>query len=76
MVYHSLQEQVDYNYAEYDSIGLMNLNIIMGKVKGADMDKPKFAGTSGAVPEAFAIAMMICGSTSQLTNMYHVLKRT
>ena len=35
-----LQEQVDYNYAEYDSIGLMNLNIIMGKVKGADMDKP------------------------------------
>lgn len=56
-----LQENVDYNYAEYDSIGLMNLNIIMGKVKGADMDKPKFAGTSGAVPEAFAIAMMICG---------------
>ena len=56
-----LQEDVDYNYAEYDSIGLMNLNIIMGKVKGADMDKPKFAGTSGAVPEAFAIAMMICG---------------
>ena len=47
-----LQEQVDYNYAEYDSIGLMNLNIIMGKVKGADMDKPKFAGTSGAVPRS------------------------
>ena len=44
-----LQEEVDYNYAEYDSIGLMNLNIIMGKVKGADMDKAKFAGTSGAV---------------------------
>jgi len=56
-----LQENVDYNYADYDSIGLMNLNIIMGKVKGADMDKPVFAGTSGAVPEAFAMAMMICG---------------
>jgi len=56
-----LQEEVDYNYAEYDSIGLMNLNIIMGKVKGADMDKAIFAGTSGAVPEAFAMAMMTCG---------------
>ena len=33
----------------------------MGKVKGADMDKAKFAGTSGAVPEAFAMAMMTCG---------------
>ena len=56
-----LQEEVDYNYAEYDSIGLMNLNIIMGKVKGADMDKAIFAGTSGAVPEAFAMTMMTCG---------------
>ena len=61
-----LQENVDYDYAEYDSIGLMNLNIIMGKVKGEDMDKPKFAGTSGAVPEAFAIAMMICGPDKSL----------
>ena len=61
-----LQENVDYNYADYDSIGLMNLNIIMGKVKGADMDKPVFAGTSGAVPEAFAIAMMICGPDQTL----------
>lgn len=56
-----LQEEVDYNYAEYESIGLMNLNIISGKVKGADMDKAKFAGTSGAVPEAFAMAMLTCG---------------
>ena len=23
-----LQENVDYNYADYDSVGLMNLNII------------------------------------------------
>ena len=61
-----LQENVDYNYADYESIGLMNLNIIMGKVKGADMDKPVFAGTSGAVPEAFAIAMMICGPDQTL----------
>lgn len=56
-----LQEEVDYNYADYESIALMNLNIISGKVKGADMDKPKFAGASGAVPEAFAMALLICG---------------
>ena len=56
-----LQEEVDYDYAEYESIALMNLNIISGKRIGADMDKAKFAGTSGAVPEAFAMAMLTCG---------------
>ncbi|OUW04518.1 MAG: hypothetical protein CBD16_02060 [Betaproteobacteria bacterium TMED156] len=56
-----LQENVDYNYAEYESIGLMNLNIIAGKLKGADMNKPSFAAGSGMVPEAFAFTMLICG---------------
>ena len=39
-----LQENVDYNYADYESIGLMNLNIIAGKLKGADMDYPIICG--------------------------------
>jgi len=56
-----LQENVDYNYADYDSVGLMNLNIIAGKRKGADMNKPSFAAGSGMVPEAFAMTMLICG---------------
>ena len=56
-----LQERVDYNYADYDSIGLMNLNIIAGKTKGADMETPSFAAGSGMVPEAFAFTMLICG---------------
>lgn len=56
-----LQESVDYNYADYDSVGLMNLNIIAGKRKGADMDNPSFAAGSGMVPEAFAMAQLICG---------------
>ena len=56
-----LQEEVDYNYADYDSVGLMNLNIIVGKRVGADMDKPSFAAGSGMVPEAFAMAQLICG---------------
>ena len=56
-----LQENVDYNYGEYTSIGLMNLNIIAGKLKGADMDNPSFAAGSGMVPEAFAMTLLICG---------------
>lgn len=54
-----LQEEVDYNYADYDSVGLMNLNIIAGKRK--DMRDIRFAAGSGMVPEAFAIAMLECG---------------
>ena len=47
-----LQEDVDYNYAEYDSIGLMNLNIIAGKRIGDDMSAPRFpAAGSGMVPK-------------------------
>jgi hypothetical protein len=57
-----LQESVDYNYADYNSIGLQNLNIIAGKQKGADMDRPSFAAGSGMVPEAFAMTMLACGS--------------
>ena len=56
-----LQEEVDYDYREYDSIALQNLNIIIGKLIGADMDNPVFAAGSGMVPEAFAMTMLICG---------------
>jgi len=56
-----LQEAVDYDYREYDSVGMMNLNIIAGKRKGEDMDNPRFPAGSGMVPEAFAIALLICG---------------
>jgi len=56
-----LQEEVDYNYAEYDSIGLMNLNIIAGKRIGDDMSAPRFPAGSGMVPEAFAMTLMLCG---------------
>lgn len=56
-----LQENVDYSYADYDSVGLQNLNIIAGKLRNSDMDRPRFAAGSGMTPEAFAIAMLICG---------------
>lgn len=56
-----LQEQVDYNYAEYESVGLMNLNIIAGRRIGDDMTHVRFAAGSGMTPEAMAIAMLLCG---------------
>ena len=56
-----LQEEVDYNYAEYESIGLMNLNIIAGKLIDDDMSRPRFPAGSGMVPEAFAMTLMLCG---------------
>jgi len=61
-----LQENVDYNYGEYTSIGLMNLNIIAGKLKGADMSKPIFPAGSGMVPEAFAMTLLICGPNKSM----------
>ena len=61
-----LQENVDYDYREYDSVGMMNLNIIAGKRKGENMDKPFFPAGSGMVPEAFAIALMICGPNKSI----------
>ena len=56
-----LQENVDYNYSEYESIGLMNLNIIAAIRNDADANKPSFSSGSGMVPEAFAMTMLICG---------------
>jgi len=56
-----LQENVDYNYADYESVGLMNLNIIMAIRNDGDENNPKFPSGSGMVPEAFAMALMICG---------------
>jgi len=57
-----LQENVDYNYADYTSIGLMNLDIIAGISKDfKEGDKISFAAGSGMVPEAFAMTMLLCG---------------
>ena len=56
-----LQENVDYDYSQYESIGLMNLNIIAAIRNDADANKPSFSAGSGMVPEAFAMTMLICG---------------
>ena len=58
-----LQENVDYDYSDYESIGIMNLNIIAGKIKGQDMTQGgiKFAAGSGMIPEGLAMTMLLCG---------------
>ena len=62
-----LQEKVDYNYAEYDSVGLMNLDIISGIRKDYKAgDKIKFAAGSGMVPEGLAIAQLLCGNLKSI----------
>jgi hypothetical protein len=58
-----LLDKVDYDYRQYDSIGMMNLDIVVGKNKDID-DKTgtfKVAGGSGLEPDGMAMAMMACG---------------
>lgn len=63
-----LQEKVDYDYSKYESIGLMNLNIIAGKTKGTNFEKDKvrFAAGSGMVPEGIAMTMLLCGPKANI----------
>ena len=56
-----LEDAAEYNYADYDSIGLMNLNIVTGRLKDADMTNVKFHAYGGRQPEAMAMAMLLCG---------------
>ena len=61
-----LQEQVDYNYADWESIGMMNLNIIVGKRLNADLDNIIFAANSGRVPDAMGMALLLCGKLDSI----------
>ena len=61
-----LQEQVDYNYADWESIGMMNLNIIVGKRLDADLDNIVFASKSGRVPDAMGMALLLCGPKASI----------
>jgi len=58
-----LVESVDYNYLDWESIGQMNLNIIVGANKNADtVNGPiKFPSGSGMTPEVMAITMLLAG---------------
>ena len=58
-----LLDKVDYDYRQYDAIGMMNLDIVVGKHKSTDAKTSTFtvAGGSGYEPDGAAMAMMVCG---------------
>jgi len=58
-----LLDKVDYNYFDYDLIGSMNNDIILGKVAGKDEKEGawRIAGGSGYEPDGAAMGMLLCG---------------
>jgi hypothetical protein len=64
-----LVDKVDYDYKYYDSIGMMNLNIVVGKKRGEnplDGKRAKIAGSSGQETDGMAIAMLVCGNLASM----------
>ena len=58
-----LYQTVDYNYAEYDPIGLQNLTIMVGHRNDSDSfkDAVKFPAASGTNPDVIAMTLLVCG---------------
>ena len=58
-----LLDDVDYDYKDYELIGLMNLDIVVGKRVDKDVKSAKWriAGSAGYEPDGMAVAMLICG---------------
>jgi len=59
-----LIEPVEYNYFDWDSIGHMNLNIIVGaddQIANRCCQDIKFSAGSGMIPEIMAITMLMGG---------------
>jgi hypothetical protein len=65
-----LLEEVDYDFSQYDAIGLMNLDLVVGHNKNFNpkTDKAKFGG-GNAMTDALAVGLMLCGPKSD-TNAY------
>lgn len=64
-----LIEPVDYNYLDWQSVGQMNLNIIVGARR--DIQLPvKFAAGSGMTPEIMAITMLIGGPDADYNQVF------
>ena len=64
-----LVDRVDYDYKFYDSIGMMNLNIVVGKHTDNPVDgsrRIRMAGSSGQETDGMAIALLLCGNLSTM----------
>jgi ribosomal protein S24E len=57
-----LYQKVDYNYADYDPIGLQNLTIMVGRRTDSDVYKmTTFPAASGTNPDIIAMTLLVCG---------------
>jgi hypothetical protein len=67
-----LMEPVDYNYLDWESVGMMNLNIIVGARADADTRRGpiKFGAGSGMTPEIMAIVMLIGGPNADYKTIF------
>jgi hypothetical protein len=67
-----LIEPVNYNYLDWENIGQMNLNIIVGARKNTDTQKGpiKFAAGSGMTPEIMAITMLLGGPGADYNKVF------
>ena len=67
-----LMEPVDYNYLDWESVGMMNLNIIVGARADADTRRGpiRFAAGSGTTPEIMAIVMLIGGPDADYKKVF------
>jgi len=68
-----LMEPVDYNYFDWESIGQMNLNIIVGARDNADLSNGpiKFPSGSGMTPEIMAIVMLLAGPNGDVIQTWN-----
>lgn len=59
-----LVDRVDYDYSQYDSIGMQNLNIVLGRKADLDVKTGavRIGGGSGLEPDGMAVAMLVCGN--------------
>lgn len=64
-----LMEPVDYNYLDWESVGQMNLNIIVG-AKQDKSSNVKFAAGSGMTPEIMAIVMLLGGPDADYNQVF------
>ena len=67
-----LVEPVDYNYLDWENIGQMNLNIIVGARKNANtLNGPiRFSAGSGMTPEIMAITMLLGGPGADYNRVF------
>jgi hypothetical protein len=67
-----LMEPVDYNYLDWESVGMMNLNIIVGARTDADTRRGpiRFAAGSGTTPEIMAIVMLLGGPNADYKTVF------